>query len=450
MYRQIRSSKVTSYPHRRRGARVALSGVCLVTLLSAMGVARAATLYDKDNVRLELYGTLEVGLGYLKHSYDASDVLVSSLDSYHLNSSSHSFTGIYNTGVSPSRVGLQGTAQFGSGQQAFFRLESGFNVPSGVLTNNGQSIYDNIRALHTANAGGAVNGQAFGRAAYVGVSDPTWGSLDLGRTINLAADQTLQYDPLQAALLYSPIGEAGAIGGGQGATENTRLGNSLRYENTVGHFRFGAQYKFAGDKSAESAGSGWVGMLAFTRGGFSIEGTFSEMTNTVTWATQYSNVVPPAPNVQVENTKGFELTAMYTLGKATAKAGYEKVTVWAPSNTNLNVQSYYGLQLPKPSVNASGNTFIDLYWVGGEYRFTPQFKLQAGFYNIDTYNHPESGSAYWGTAYSLLADYQFTHSFDAYLGVMEMKYRGDALHKHAPVNAYSSNGMYGIGLRYRF
>jgi len=126
MFHQIRSSKVTSYPHRRRGARVALSGVCLVTLLSAMGVARAASVYDKDNVQLELYGTLEVGLGYLKHSYDASDVLVTSLDSYHLNSSSHSFTGLYNAGVSPSRVGLQGSAGFGSGQRVFFRLESGF------------------------------------------------------------------------------------------------------------------------------------------------------------------------------------------------------------------------------------------------------------------------------------------------------------------------------------
>ena len=114
------------------------------------------------------------------------------------------------------------------------------------------------------------------------------------------------------------------------------------------------------------------------------------------------------------------------------------------------MQSYFGLQMPKPSVNASGNTFIDLYWVGGEYRVTPQFKLQTGFYNIDTYSRPESGNDYWATAYSLLADYHFTHSFDAYLGVMEMEYRGDALHKHAPVNAYSSNGMYGIGLRYRF
>ena len=69
---------------------------------------------------------------------------------------------------------------------------------------------------------------------------------------------------------------------------------------------------------------------------------------------------------------------------------------------------------------------------------------------IDTYNRPESGNDYWATAYSLLADYQFTHSFDAYVGVMEMEYRGDALHKHAPVDAYSSNGMYGMGIRYRF
>jgi general bacterial porin, GBP family len=401
-------------------------------------------------VQLELYGILEVGLGYLKHSYDASDVLVSSLDSYHLNSSPHSFTGLYNAGVSPSRVGLQGAAQFGSGQRAFFRLESGINVTSGVLTNNGQSIYNNIKGLHTANAGGSVNGQTFARAAYVGASDPTWGSLELGRTSNFSADQTLQYDPLQAALLYSPIGEAGAIGGGQGATENTRLDNSLRYENTVGHFKFGAQYKFAGDKGAQSAGSGWVGMLALTRGRFSIEGTFSEMTNTVTWPTQYSNVVPPGPNVQVENTKGYELTVMYSVGKAIAKAGYEGLTVSAPSDPNLNVQWYYGLLLPKPSVNASGKQFVDLYWVGGEYRFTPQFKLEAGFYNIDTYNRPEVGSAYRAAAYSLLADYQFAYSFDTYVGLMVMEYSGVGLYKHAPVNAYKSNDMYGVGLRYRF
>jgi len=418
--------------------------------LAAPGTARSAVVFDKDNAQVEIYGILDVGVGYLEHSYAASDVLASTVNSYNLNSSPNSFTGIYSGGASMSRVGLRGAFRFGSGQQVFFRLESAINVNTGVLSNNGQAIYNNINALHSANSASAINGQAFSRAAYLGVSDPTFGSVELGRVLNFSLDQTVQYDPLQAALLFSPIGYSGGIGGGLGATENSRLDQGVRYENGVGPIKFGAEYKFSGDKSAQSAGSGWVAMLAFTRSAFSLEGTFSEMTNAVTWPIAYSNVVKPDANLQVENTKGYMITALYTLGKATAKAGWEDITVSAPSNTSLNVQWYYGLLLPKPSVNASGEQFLDLYWVGGEYRFTPHFSLEAAFYNIDTYNRPEIGKDYWAQAYSLLADYQFTHSFDTYLGIMVMEYSGPGLTKHAPVNAYSSNGMYGIGLRYRF
>lgn len=450
MYHQIRLGKPRPYSHRRPGARMALAAVCLATLLGATGIARAATVFEKDGAQVELYGILDIGIGYLEHSYAASDVLASTVNSYNLNSSPHSFTGVYSGGASMSRLGLRGAFHFGSGQQVFFRLESAINVNTGVLSNNGQAIYNNLNGLHSANSASAINGQFFARCAYLGVSDPTWGSLQLGRTINFSLEQTAQYDPLQAALLYSPIGYSGGIGGGLGATENSRLDESVRYENAVGPLKFGAQYKFAGDKGAQSAGSGWVGKAAFTRGGFSIEGTFSEMTNAVTWPVQYSNVVKPSPNVQLENTKGYMITAMYTVGKATAKAGWEDITVSAPSNPNLKIQWYYGLLLPNPSVNASGEQFLDLYWVGGEYRFTRHCSLEAAFYNIDTYNRPEIGRAYWAEAYSLLADYQFTRSFDTYLGIMVMEYSGVGLYLRAPTNAYSSNGMYGIGLRYRF
>ena len=427
-----------------------LACALLVSSLGAAGVARAAVVFDRDNAQVEIYGILDIGLGYLEHSYAASDVLASTVNSYNLNSTPRSFTGLYTGGVSMSRFGFRGTFYFGGGQQVFFRLESAINVTTGVLSNNGQAIYNNIYGLHTANSASAINGQLFSRAAYLGASDPTWGSLELGRVVNLSLDQTVQYDPLQAALLYSPIGYSGGIGGGLGATENSRLDQGIRYENAVGPVRFGAEYKLAGDKNAQSAGYGWAGMLAFSRAGFSLEGTFSEMTNSVTWPVQYSNVVAPGPNVQVENTRGYMITVMYTAGKATAKAGWEDITVSAPSDPNLKIQWYYGLLLPKTSANASGEQFLDLYWVGGEYRFTPQFILEAAFYNIDTYNRPEVGKAYWAQAYSLLADYQFTHGFDTYLGIMAMEYSGVALTNHAPVNAYSSNGMYGIGLRYRF
>jgi general bacterial porin, GBP family len=439
-----------SHPHDRRSASLAFSATCLATLLGTTGIARAVTVFEKDNGQLEIYGILDVGFGYLEHSYSASDTLASTVNSYNLNSSPNSFTGLYSGGASMSRLGLRGAFKLDSGQQAFFRLESAITVITGNLSNNGQAIYNNLNGLHSANSASAINGQAFSRAAYLGVSDPTWGSLELGRVLNFSLDQTVQYDPLQAALLYSPIGYSGGIGGGLGATEKSRLDSGVRYENGVGPIKFGAEYQFAGDKGSQSAGYGWVGMLAFTRGGFSLAGTFSEMTNAVTWPVQYSNVVAPTPNVQVENTKGYMITALYTVGKATGKAGWEDITVSAPSNPNLKIQWYYGLLLPKTSANATGEQFLDLYWVGGEYRFTPQFTLEAAFYNIDTYNRPEVKKAYWAQAYSLLADYQFTHSFDTYLGIMVMEFSGVGLTNHAPINAYSSNGMYGVGVRYRF
>jgi hypothetical protein len=96
-----------SHPHRRCGARTGLSGVCLITLLGATGIAQAAVVFDKDNGQVELYDILDVGLGYLEHSYSASDVLASTVNSYNLNSSPHSFTGLYSGGVSMSRFGVR-------------------------------------------------------------------------------------------------------------------------------------------------------------------------------------------------------------------------------------------------------------------------------------------------------------------------------------------------------
>jgi GBP family porin len=419
--------------------------------MGTMGVTQAATVFDNDGVTVDLYGILDAGIGYLEHSYPGSNVFASTIDPYNLNGSPNSFTGLYTGGISMSRVGVKGEADLGSGRKAFFRLESAINVTTGVLSNNGQAIYNNINGLKSANAASAINGQYFSRAAYLGFSDPLWGQVELGRTTNLALDQVAEYDPVQAALLYSPLGFSGGIGGGLGATENTRLDNSVKYENKISVIDFGLQYKFAGDKSSASAGYGWVAMLGYSQGPLSFKGTYSETTNTVSWPVQYSNVVPPDPDVQVENTKGYMLSGLWKItADATVKAGYESLTISAPSNPNLVVQDYYGLIPPDPSVNATGQQHFGVFWVGGDYKFTPQFDLGVGFYDIDTYNTPEVGKAYLALAYSLLADYSFTRKFDAYIGVMAMQYSGVGLDHHAPNDAYSSNALYGVGLRFKF
>jgi predicted porin len=192
-------------------------------------------------------------------------------------------------------------------------------------------------------------------------------------------------------------------------------------------------------------------MLGYNEGPLSFKATFSQTTNSVAWPVQYSNVVPPDPNVQVENTRGYMLTGLWRItADATVKAGYESLEIWAPSNLNLDIQDYYGLIPPKPSVNATGQQRYGLWWVGGDYKFTPAFDLGIGFYDIDTYNQPEAGKAYLATAVSVLADYSFTRRFDAYVGVMAMQYSGVGLVKHAPSDAYSSNVLYGVGARFKF
>ncbi len=276
--------------------------------------------------------------------------------------------------------------------------------------------------------------------------------MELGRTTNFSLDQVVQYDPVQAAYLYSPLGFSGGIGGGLGATENTRYDDSIKYENGLGGFAFGAQHKFAGSKLDQSAGSGYVAMLGYSAARFSMKGTYSQTRNTVAWATQYSNVVTPDSNLQIENTKGYMFSAMYAISAAaTAKAGYEYSTISAPSNQFLtDIQQYYGLTLPNPAQNMSGEQHFGTFWAGGDYKFTQTFDLAVGYYNVNTDNSPEANKEYRSVAYSVLADYNLTKSFETYAGILSMHYSGVGLDKKAPIIAYSNNALYGVGLRFKF
>ena len=245
-----------------------------------------------------------------------------------------------------------------------------------------------------------------------------------------------EYDPVQAALLFSPLGFSGGIGGGLGATENTRLDNSVKYENRIngaklggadfGNIDIGLQYKFASGSSDQSAGRGYVAKLGYSYGPLSLAGTYSQTFNTVGLATQYSNVASPNNYVQIENTQGYMLTGMYKITpKATVKTGYEYSKISAPSNTGLtNIVSYYGMTMPANAKNASVDQYFETFWVGGDYKFTEKFDLGAGYYRITTYNDPDKGKDYLANVFSVLADYTFNKYFDTYAAMMITGYSG--------------------------
>ena len=140
-------------------------------------------------------------------------------------------------------------------------------------------------------------------------------------------------------------------------------------------------------------------------------------------------MVAPDSNLQIEDTTGYMLSALYKIADgATVKAGWEYLTITAPSNLNLtNIVDYYGLILPNPAANASVKQNFGVAWVGGDYRFTRAFDLGIGYYNINTDNSPEVGKEYRAEAYSVLADYNLSRSFDTYVGAMLMSYNGVGL-----------------------
>jgi GBP family porin len=442
-----------------RNKKIWAAGVAAV-LASLSQLARADLEYNQDGKVLKLYGILDAGVGSLEHSYGGSNVFASTVNPYNLNGSPSSFNGIYSGGISMSRWGLKGSADLGDGRQVFFKLESAIDINSFRTSNNGQSLYNDLArngGLQTANGASAIDGQMFSRAAYVGVSDSKLGSLQVGRTKNFSLDQVDEYDPVQNALLFSPLGFSGGIGGGLGATENTRFDNSLKYENKIDNVGFGLQYRFAGSDTNQNAEQAYAAMLGYSDGPLSLMATYAKTQNTVAWATQYSNVVAPNDYLQIENTSGYMLSAKYQINAdATVKAGYEHSSITAPSNPNLTgIVNYYGLTLAKPAhnVTAGGSNpeqDFDTYWIGGDYKFSPAFDLAAAYYNVNTSNQTDVGKNYVSNAYSILADYTWNKYFDTYAGAMLMRYSGEGLTKNAPIVAYSSNAMYGVGVRFRF
>ena len=130
------------------------------------------------------------------------------------------------TGTLPSRIGFRGSEDVGNGLQAFFVLESGFALDTGM---SGQG------------------NRLFGRSANVGLKG-AWGALTLGRQNNMTAYATLKSDILGPQLfsissidLYLP---------------NARSDNAIGYLGSFSGWTLGATYSVGRDASAAGGAAG--------------------------------------------------------------------------------------------------------------------------------------------------------------------------------------------------
>lgn len=170
----------------------------------ALGAALMASQASAQS-SVQVYGLVDSGIAHITNA-DAAGNSVTKIPSA--------------TGTLPSRIGFRGTEDLGNGLQAFFVLESGFGLDTGI---SGQG------------------NRLFGRGANVGLKG-TWGTLTLGRQNNMTIYATLKSDILGPQLfsissidLYLP---------------NARSDNAIGYLGNFSGWTVGATYSLGRDASS--------------------------------------------------------------------------------------------------------------------------------------------------------------------------------------------------------
>jgi predicted porin len=418
-------------------------------LLSANG-AFAQTA----NSSVEIYGVIDLAVGTVSSQLNADGAFPATVNPISATKSAtvtNSVSGRFNGGISDSRWGLRGTEDLGGGMKAIFDLESGFNANDGAINNAGQGLVNGANTTVTNAANSSLNGQLFNRQAWAGLSDETLGQITFGRNYAPIYDISVEYDPVQNAQLFSPLGFSGAYGGGGGVSEDTRVDNSLKYSNKIGDVNFGALYKFGGQAGSTSAQSGYTFNIGYNANGFGIQAAYQQFTDALKGG---GSKIAGDVKVTAYDTTAYFLAAKYKFGETTLKAGWERYTLKAASDsyTAANIGSYYGLPVDPSSASYAGaDQPVDIYFVGGDYNFTPALNLAAGYYDIDLKSYAAMGAVAGAPegsikAFSLLLDYHFSKRTDVYAGYMTLNY-GDALY----ATGYNSNNdIAAVGIRHKF
>ena len=127
---------------------------------------------------------------------------------------------------------------FLSGWSLVGDLETGFNPYYGYLADAQRAqVQNNGKALtqQNANADSSRTGQWDNSQAFIGLSNPTYGTLTAGRVYSLSLDAINSYDPMGGSYAFSPIGYSGSYAG-FGDTEAARAKTAVKYRLNFPNF----------------------------------------------------------------------------------------------------------------------------------------------------------------------------------------------------------------------
>ena len=394
-----------------------------------------------------LYGTLDGGLGWESHGAGYNAAWNNGVNSFVQKQNSRRSEWLWTpNGLSQSVVGIKMavplpflSGPFLSGWSIIGTWELGFNPYYGYLADAQRSqVQNNGKALtlQNANADSSRTGQYDNSQRFIGVSNPTYGTLTVGRVNTLSLDAINSYDPMGGSYAFSPLGYSGSYAG-FGDTEAARANTAVKYRLDIPYPSFyGASFRVAGlvQWGGYDQGNGTTGMYQGQvgadfklfggtpfAGGLSMDfigswakdvvnvGTFTGTCKTITTGplageTGCSSGIPMFYNntdltATLSNNTGFLYTAKYKVQNLTVYGGYAWFKQANPSDDYLNgFETIGGWNVPatiestNPAIkklfptawtnftNYTVPRIAPYFWVGAKYAITPQLDVTGAFY----------------------------------------------------------------------
>ena len=270
---------------------------------AALGLVAAGSAVHAQST-VTLYGIVDTGIAYVHNS----------------GGNSTQFTTMSGS-LAGSRWGLKGSEDLGGGLKAVFQLENGFDPANGKL---GRS--DRI----------------FDRQAFVGLADPTLGTVTFGRQYDPVVDQV---QPLTGDNYF------GAMFAPPGDFDN--YDNSIRIDNSVkwvspswGGLTVEALYAFGGVAGAVGSGQSYGAALGYNRGPFSLAagylhvdyGNARLVTRPASTADSLFNSAVNSAYASARSVNSARVGGQYVLGSVTLGAAYS-FTQYNPDAASAFVSS---------------------------------------------------------------------------------------------------------------
>lgn len=314
---------------------------------------------------------------------------------------------------SGSRWGLRGTEDIGGGSRVIFDLENGFNLENGA-------------ALQA--------GRLFGRAAWVGLANSSYGSVTLGR----------QYNSVQDFLTFLQANTDGALSAYANAVYDTdainntyRTQNAVKYTSpTLAGLTASALYGFSNQPGGFANNRTWSVGANYVAGPLRLDAAYAQLNNpaaNASGAVASDNYFSLATSIitNVKRNRVLGGGGSYTFGGATAALLY----------TNSQFDLLNG-----------GSLRFSNYEANVRYLLTPALQAAVGY--IYT-TQRSSSSSYSSAHYNQLAlgtNYFLSKRTDVYLNAIYQRASGANAWIEL-IGAPSSNNHQFVattGIRHRF